>query len=492
MGYLSNKVRNQRWCQVIDTILMPYLIIPVFLETFHIHERKFKVTNKTKTHDREWFTKLLYALPHIVLLLLSIAALVRYTYGKYGMALFHSSVIIFWLVYNLSALCYAVFFMLGRRAYRNAERIAASEEVTIYTNEIHQQYHGRTIDVSDHGIAIYMDMPVYIPLESDVKIHVRTHRYQAILNAEIVYVKPEGKGWRYSAKVEPVSEQDKREYMQTIYDRKHSLPEQLDLWNTDYDDITRNIKKRMEKSIQHKRKYPRVQLDYPVVFTNGVKGRLKSFNFKFFSISDLEGIVLTGDRLVFYTSSNIEVMIEFTMTRAAKSGEYLCKVVNLDELTRNHLVEKMLEDLSVSVPEEMAEIPQEAVSITEPVMPAIREVAATHELVNIKLNCPIQFTNGTTCILISFEDSAFVVTKVRGWFTLDEELTFYTDSQIKVVLKFMGKSASYRNASLFKIVNMGELQSHGLIGQMLEDVLRASSNNDIMTTRRELYAWNRS
>ncbi|WP_313259445.1 glycosyltransferase family 2 protein, partial [Lacrimispora sp.] len=48
MSYLSSNVRNQRWSQIIDTIFMPYLIVPVLLETFHIHQRKFKVTNKKK------------------------------------------------------------------------------------------------------------------------------------------------------------------------------------------------------------------------------------------------------------------------------------------------------------------------------------------------------------------------------------------------------------------------------------------------------------
>ena len=48
MRYLSSNIRNQRWSQVIDTILAPYLIFPVILETLHIHQRKFKVTSKKK------------------------------------------------------------------------------------------------------------------------------------------------------------------------------------------------------------------------------------------------------------------------------------------------------------------------------------------------------------------------------------------------------------------------------------------------------------
>ena len=35
--YASTNIRNLRWSQIIDTILAPYLIIPVFLESVGIH-----------------------------------------------------------------------------------------------------------------------------------------------------------------------------------------------------------------------------------------------------------------------------------------------------------------------------------------------------------------------------------------------------------------------------------------------------------------------
>ncbi|GBK64373.1 hypothetical protein P4H94_09170 [Paenibacillus macerans] len=38
-------------------------------------------------------------------------------------------ILIFWLVHNLIALFYALFFMIGRRAYRENERIRAQEDV---------------------------------------------------------------------------------------------------------------------------------------------------------------------------------------------------------------------------------------------------------------------------------------------------------------------------------------------------------------------------
>ena len=88
---------------------------------------------------------LLYALPHIFLLLLSIAAVIRYVNGKYGIALFFSSIIIFWLIHNMIALCYALFFMIGRRAYRETERIRAQEDVTIHDQANNLRYQAKTV-----------------------------------------------------------------------------------------------------------------------------------------------------------------------------------------------------------------------------------------------------------------------------------------------------------------------------------------------------------
>ena len=241
MRYLSGNIRTQRWSQVVDTILMPYLIIPVLLETLHIHEKKFKVTNKNKSSSRK--KNIWYALPHIFLLLLSIMAIIRYAYGKYGWALFYSSIIIFWLTYNIVAIFYALFFMLGRRSYRASERIQASEKV--YVKYKDTEYEAVTVDVSDYGLSLYSSSPMDLTERAYINLIIKTSRYEAKLEGSVVYVRSEGEGWRYSAVVKPEDENDKRQYMQIIYDRLHSLPKQIDPWVTAYDDMLRNIERRM-------------------------------------------------------------------------------------------------------------------------------------------------------------------------------------------------------------------------------------------------------
>ena len=112
MRMLSSNIRSQKWSQIIDTTFAPSLVIPVLLETLHIRETKFKVTNKKKTTNNSRAVG--YMIPHLVLVVLSVLAIIRFVHGKYGIALIYSAVIIYWLCHNLISLLYALAFMLGR------------------------------------------------------------------------------------------------------------------------------------------------------------------------------------------------------------------------------------------------------------------------------------------------------------------------------------------------------------------------------------------
>ena len=346
MRYLSSNIRNQRWSQVVDTVFMPYMIIPVLLETLHIHERKFGVTNKNKSSNKFRFQDSWYAIPHVFLLLLSIAAVFRFTYGKYGWALFYSSIIIFWLIYNIVSLFYSLFFMLNRISYRGSERISASESVSIKYKD--NTYKAVTVDVSDQGLSFYSSSPIYLPEKAIIDFTIKTHRYEANLQGTIVYVRKEGDGWRYSAKVLPLKETDKRQYMQIIYDRMHSLPKQMDLWVTAYDDILRNIKKRITKQISDKRKLPRIEFYCPVVFENGQSCILRSFNYRYFSVSDFRGKDFMENELVLLTKSGIKVMLQRTSATTLKNKQELLLIENIDDLIEQNLIRRLLEDLGIS------------------------------------------------------------------------------------------------------------------------------------------------
>ncbi|WP_024292535.1 glycosyltransferase [Lacrimispora indolis] len=342
MRYLSSNIRNHRWSQIIDTIFMPYLILPVLLETLHIHQREFKVTDKRREGNGFGFA--MFAIPHVVLLALSAAAMVRFVHGKYGWALFYSSIILFWITYNMISLFYAIFFMLGRRAYRSSERIRAEELITIQYKNL--GYEAKTVDVSENGLAFWSEKPIYLPENETVKFQVTTPFYKAGLEGKIVYVKEQSGGWRYSAAVQPVDDENKRQYMQVIYDRTHSLPMQMDLWVTAYDDMLRNMKRRLRRPFSDKRKMPRIRLEKEVIFANGATCRLVDFNYHYFSVSGFNDNGSQEDQFIYRTESGIPLVLKRTGIYIRRSSEELLSLVNLNELIGEVQIDQVLADIT--------------------------------------------------------------------------------------------------------------------------------------------------
>lgn len=346
MRYLSSDIRNQRWSQVIDTILMPYLIIPVLLETLHIHQKKFHVTSKKSGTDSSGRQSALYALPDAILLAFSLVALIRFMAGKYGWALFYSSIILFWITYNMVALCYAMFFMLGRRIHRNTERIRAEESVTVEYGGL--SYAAKTIDVSETGMALFTPQPIYIPESAPIGLKIQTSRYRASLNGKLVYVRQTENGWQYSVAVQPADESDRRQYMQIIYDRLHSLPKKMDLWDTAYDDMLRNLRKRLSRPFADRRKLPRIALNRPIAFTDGTQCVLRDFNYRYATVADFRPRKTAGESFVYVTESGVRLIFRRTGRVFAKGSEELLKVTNLEELVAHNMIQRVLEDLTES------------------------------------------------------------------------------------------------------------------------------------------------
>ena len=247
--YLSGNIRNVRWSQIIDTILAPYLIIPVLLESVGIRQRKFKVTDKKKQRQRTAGAR--YLIPHGILIILTAVSLLHFIRGKYGMALVYSSVIIFWLGYNLTALSYAVLFMMGRESRRISDRIGAVEKAEAAVRG--RTWTGETVDVSEEGIALRIKDPeigesrneFQIKRNEKFSITVTAKYYRALLNAVCAHAgRGESGEWFVTARVSPEDETDRRNWLQIIHDREHSLPREIDPWMTLYDEVSRNVQRR--------------------------------------------------------------------------------------------------------------------------------------------------------------------------------------------------------------------------------------------------------
>lgn len=285
MRMLSSETRNQRWSQIIDTILAPYMILPVILESIGIKQKKFKVTKKTHDEQKASHT-LRYALPHVAILGLSAASLLRFISGKYGMAIVYGSIIIFWLTYNVINLLYAIFFMWGRKIYRKTQRFDAAENLRV-------RYNGRvletkTLNISEGGLAFTLPRAEYIPDDEPISFVIANQWYVAGFEGVIAYVKQaENKKWVYGVRITAMGEEDRRQYMQIIYDRMHSLPTKIDEWSTAFDDLSKNMDVRMSQQQMDKRKLPRIPLNKQLAFDDGATGLMVDFNYRYAFIKNV-------------------------------------------------------------------------------------------------------------------------------------------------------------------------------------------------------------
>ncbi|MFT8704788.1 glycosyltransferase family 2 protein [Bifidobacterium aquikefiricola] len=349
MRFLSGSVRNQRWSQVIDTILMPYMIFPVLLETLHIHQRSFKVTDKRNVAlGARAKSNLLLAVPNIILLLFTLAALVHFVWGKYGWSLFFGSVIIFWLTYNLVSLTYSLFFMLGRPAYRRSERFTAHEQLDI--NLGGQIYKAYTIDISEEGMGIHSDVSLYFDESQDVALRIHTDRYESELLGRMIYAQQVDDGWRYSLVVRAKTIADQRKFFQIIYDRQHALPQQMDFWDTAYDDFVRNVMKRLQKPSTAFNRFSTMVVRDSVRFDDGTICTRASIGYRSWTVAHLQaatGMDTIPSRLSFTTESGMR--IELMRTGQMHGDEETLQVANLHELASSGMVSGVIENIAATV-----------------------------------------------------------------------------------------------------------------------------------------------
>ena len=343
MRSLSSDTRNQRWCQIIDTILAPYLVLPVILEDLGMKQMKFQVTRKGSEEREKEFT-LHYAIPHLILLGLSAAALIRFTGGKYGMALIYSSIIIFWLTYNVINLAYAVFFMLGRRIYRKSERFDATLPLQIFYDNITIDAH--TVNISEGGLAFSLNRPEYIPPDKTLRFHVYNNHYRATFDGVVIYVKQGGNRWYYGVTIKSLDGENKRQYMQLIYDRMHSLPTKMNAWITAFDDLTNNVSVRMEKQRSDMRALPRIDLNKPIQFDDGSNCLLIDFNYRFAMVRDLSDL---GSRQYTCTlEKSLHLILEpVKADRDSIREGLLMRVVNWQELIYHPEFKRILNSWSM-------------------------------------------------------------------------------------------------------------------------------------------------
>ena len=274
---LSGKVRDQKWSNIVDTILCPYMILPILAETFGIRMRKFSVTNKEKTVSRS--AKIIYAIPHMILLAASIVGI----YFSIEFMLLYKSilglVVLFWLCMNTYFLAMAIFFLLGRINYRSSERFRAEIPITFSVGT--RKGNGITCDVSENGLAFITDFPEF--LHGVVDFELQDEKWNATVPGEIVHVGKIGDKWRYSVKLVDLPFEEKQNYDQIVFDRLPTLATEIK--TSAVKDLLVFFKRKTASSVLSQRKLPRIVLNTSMRTDNGSVVHVLDYNYQYMLIT---------------------------------------------------------------------------------------------------------------------------------------------------------------------------------------------------------------
>ncbi len=270
---LSGKVRDQKWSNIVDTILCPYMILPILAETFGIRMRTFAVTSKEKTGTRS--AKIIYAIPHLILLAASIVGIY---FSIERMMLYKSIlglVVLFWLCMNTYFLTMAVFFLLGRINYRSSQRFQAEIPVTFSVGT--RRVHGTTCDISENGLSFVTDFPEFI--HGIVDFELRDGKWAARVSGEVVQVGQFGNQWKYGVKLTELPLEEKENYAQIVFDRLPTLATEIK--TSAAKDLMVFFKRKTASSVLSQRKLPRIPLDASLKTDSGETVHVSNYNYQY-------------------------------------------------------------------------------------------------------------------------------------------------------------------------------------------------------------------
>lgn len=169
---LSPRTRSLRWSHYYEVAMAPHITISIFRELLCL-KSEFSVTSKDLTNNKKQF-HFKMALPHILIAITSIFAwffgTVSLLTNKINLGAYLINII--WSIYNFlgSIICIKVAYQ--NPIYRQSERISIKENIHIFINTSKGKLEGSLIDISEKGVAIKLNCPLDVKLNTKLDIHI--------------------------------------------------------------------------------------------------------------------------------------------------------------------------------------------------------------------------------------------------------------------------------------------------------------------------------
>ncbi|KGK89993.1 glycosyl transferase [Clostridium sp. HMP27] len=330
---LSGNIRTTKWTSIYETLMFPYMLFPVLLETFGITLKKFQVTKKGQVQSEKG-KNIGYMIPFLVLIVLSVIGIINCICTIFDSGSLNPIVVLFWLATNLFCLVMSLFFVQGREYMRKSERVNARIDCEIQDRFIRRTC--KTKDFSETGISIILNDPVNIDDEHDVSIQLKTDRYNAKMKARIVHVEEIKDGWKYAFYITDMCN-SYREYLQIIYDRVPTLPLNLSESLSSFDDLRLNVAKRTKETFYENRRLPRINMNVDVKTEKGDFVNVINYNYKYIALN----IKDQPEKLLLIPVDGLELDCQYE--RTVRENIQLYAIKNYNEIHTNNEKQKLLE-----------------------------------------------------------------------------------------------------------------------------------------------------
>ncbi len=329
---LSRNIRTTKWTSVYETVLFPYMLIPVIAESLGISLKKFKITNKGES-DSQNKNSFIYTIPFLLLIGLSVIGIFNSAMLMFGGNSIDPIILLFWLISNLFSLVMSLFFVRGRDFLRKSERVLATVECQIQTAG--KKIYCMTKDFSESGVSVLLAHPIDIDDKEIVLIRLEYERYHADLKARVVHVDRFGKKWKYAFQITDMCG-NYDAYLQILYDRIPTLPTNLDKSLSTFDDLRLNISKRVQEISYENRKLARIPMNADIAVSGGKTVHIVDFNYKYLALS-------TNDSSENFTMSPKKgLSLECKFNRTIRLGLSLYEVTNFEEIHRSEPKRELL------------------------------------------------------------------------------------------------------------------------------------------------------
>ncbi|GGH68971.1 glycosyl transferase [Paenibacillus silvae] len=326
---LSGNIRTTKWTNVYETILFPSLLPAVILETLGITMNKFAVTRKDGAHnDRSYQIKQI--IPHLILAVLSVIGIVNCIHWTFSQGTIGFLVVLYWLLINFYNIMMSIFFLSGRKVFRNHERVLAAVECTLTTEG--ETLSSVTYDISEGGISILLDTPRYIPSDAEFGVQLVSSPYSSEFKAKVTHVTTFGTKWKYAFKVHEINEAEQRQLLHIVYDREPTLPQKLDKDISTFEDIRLNFVRRGQIGMMSNRKLARISLNHELETFEYGTVTLLDFNYDFILLQMSHPEMAYEVRLPL--AENLILDCEWVKSMRSKHG-ILYRVRNIRDIARS-------------------------------------------------------------------------------------------------------------------------------------------------------------